>query len=98
MGSKKHYENTASVLKIFVNEDFTKDKLTELKLISGQHKVEIVINNQIVKIPGDFDVSQDMLNSLKKMNGVIDISFNEEIHQRSFTLQRFENSMQKVLK
>ena len=77
---KHNKPKTSSVLKIFVNEDFTKDKLTELKLISGEHKVEIIINNQIVKIPGDFDVTQEMIKFLKTMNGVIDISFNEEIH------------------
>ena len=77
---KQNKHRINSVLKIFVNEDFTKDRLTELKLTSGDHKVEIIINNQTVKIPGDFDVSQEMLKSLKTMNGVIDISFNEEIH------------------
>ena len=78
LNQKKHKSN--SVLKIFVNEDFTKDRLTELKLASGHHKVEIIINNQTVKIPGYFEVSQEMLKSLKTMNGVVDISFTEEIH------------------
>ncbi len=77
---KQNQHRTNSVLKIFVNEDFTKDKLTELRLTSGQHKVEIIINNQIVKIPGDFEVNQEILKLLKTMNGVVDISFKEEIH------------------
>ena len=77
---KQNKYKSNSVLKIFVNEDFTKDKLTELKLTSGHHKVEIIINNQTVKIPGDFEVNQEMLKLLKTMNGVVEISFNEEIH------------------
>ena len=77
---KQNKPKVNSVLRIFVNEDFTKDKLTELKLTPGKHKIEIIINNQIVKVPGDYEVSQEMIKSIKTMNGVVDISFNEEIH------------------
>ena len=90
---KQSIHKTNSVLKIFVNEDFTKDRLTELKLTSGHHKVEIIINNQTVKIPGDFDVSQEMLKSLKTMNGVIDISFNEEIHWCIYIFRVFNSQL-----
>ena len=73
-------DGSYSTLKIYVNEDFTKDTLTELKLTKGNHKVEIILNNQLVKIPGDFEISQEMLNSLRAMNGVVEVLFNEEIY------------------
>ena len=67
---KKDIERQGSTLKIYVNNDFAKDKLSELKLISGYHKVEIIINNQIVKVPGDFEVNKELIASIKNMNGV----------------------------
>ena len=69
-----------SILRIHVNEDFTKDKLTDLKLITGRHKVEIIYNNQIVKIPGNFEVNHELIKSLRIMNGVVEVLFDEEIH------------------
>jgi DNA polymerase III, alpha subunit len=62
---KKDIERQGSTLKIYVNNDFAKDKLSELKLISGYHKVEIIINNQIVKVPGDFEVNKELIASIK---------------------------------
>ena len=68
-----------STLKIYINEDFTKDTLSELKLTKGNHKVEIILNNQSVKIPGYFKVSREMLNSLKTMNGVVEVLLNKKL-------------------
>mgnify|MGYP001305794731 FL=1 len=77
---KKDIERQGSTLKIYVNNDFAKDKLSELKLISGYHKVEIIINNQIVKVPGDFEVNKELIASIKNMNGVEKVLFNENTH------------------
>ena len=74
---KKDREKQGSTLKIYVNEDFTKDKLSELKLTPGYHKIEIIINNQIVKIPGYFEVNKELIASIKIMNGVEKVIFNE---------------------
>ena len=52
-----------------------------------------LVNNQIVKIPGDFVVNQEMLKSLKAMNGVIDISFNEEIHWWIYIFRVFNSQL-----
>ncbi len=78
--AKQNNHKARSVLKIFVNYDFAMDKLTELKLTPGLHKVEIIYNNQRVKIPGDFAVNDEMLELLKSMNGVVDVYLNEEIY------------------
>jgi len=77
---RRNKDRLYSTLKIYVNQDFTKDTLTELKLTKGNHKVEIIINNQLVKIHGGFEVSRELLNSLKTMNGVVEVLFNEEIY------------------
>ena len=77
--NKKKLENEEkvnSLIKIYTDGNFTKDELLELKWVKGMQKVEIIYENQLLKIPGEFEISADMIKEIKTLNGVkkIDLS------------------------
>ncbi len=57
-------------VKIYTDGNFSKDELSKLKWTKGQKKIEIVIDNQLLKIPGNFEVNAEMVNQMKNLNGV----------------------------
>ncbi len=69
-------EKVNSLIKIYTDGNFTKDELLKLKWVKGTHKVEIIYENQLLKIPGEFEISADMIKEIKTLNGVkkIDLS------------------------
>ena len=48
----------------------------KLKWVKGMQRVEIIFDNQLLKIPGEFEISADMIKEIKNLNGVkkIDLS------------------------
>ena len=38
---------------------------------------EIIINNQLLKIPGEFNITSEMIDKMKSLNGVMKIDFVE---------------------
>ena len=38
---------------------------------------EIIINNQLLKIPGEFNITAEMIDQMKSLNGVMKIDFVE---------------------
>ena len=69
-------EKANSLIKIYADGNFTKDELLKLKWVKGMQKVEIIYDNQLLKIPGSFEISADMIKEIKTLNGVkkIDLS------------------------
>ena len=69
-------EKANSLIKIYADGNFTKDELLKLKWVKGMQKVEIIYDNQLLKIPGAFEISADMIKEIKTLNGVkkIDLS------------------------
>ncbi len=70
---KKKVENEEKVnplIKIYTDGNFTKDELLKLKWLKGMQKVEIIYDNQLLKIPGAFEISADMIEEIKNLNGV----------------------------
>ena len=69
-------EKAKSLIKIYADGNFTKDELLKLKWVKGMQKVEIIYDNQLLKIPGTFEISADMIKEIKTLNGVkkIDLS------------------------
>ena len=43
----------------------------------GHNKIEIIINNQLLKIPGEFNITSEMIDKMKSLNGVMKIDFVE---------------------
>ena len=39
-------------------------------MIEGNNKVEIIINNQLLRIPGQFLITAEMVDQMKNLNGV----------------------------
>ena len=68
----KPYQQT---LKIYTDENFSKNELTKLKWVKGNNKVEIVINNQLLRIPGQFTITSEMIEQMRSLNGVKKIDF-----------------------
>ena len=76
---KKNVENEEkanSLIKIYADGNFTKDELLKLQWIKGMQKIEIIYENQLLKIPGEFEINADMIKEIKTLNGVkkIDLS------------------------
>ncbi len=38
---------------------------------------EIIINNQLLKIPGEFNITSEMIDKMKSLNGVMKIDFGD---------------------
>ena len=57
-------------VKIYTDADFSKNELSKLKWEKGKIRVEIIINNQILKLPGYFEVSSQMIDKMKGLKGV----------------------------
>ena len=73
----KYENNNNQTLKIYTDGNFSKNELAKLKWAKGHNKVEIIMNNQLLKIPGQFDITKEMLNQMKNLNGVKKIDFAE---------------------
>ena len=53
------------------------DELAKLNWVKGHNKIEIIINNQLLKIPGEFNITSEMIDQMKSLNGVMKIDFVE---------------------
>ena len=62
-------------LKIYADGNFSKDELAKLKWAKGNNKIEIIYNNQLLKIPGQFNITSEMISMMKSFNGVKKIDF-----------------------
>ena len=62
-------------LKIYADRNFSKNELAKLNWIKGQNRVEIIIDNQLLKIPGNYYINSEMLDKMKKLTGVKKIDF-----------------------
>jgi DNA polymerase-3 subunit alpha len=57
-------------LKIYADGNFSKNELAKLKWAKGDNKIEIIYNNQLLKIPGQFNITSEMITKMKSFNGV----------------------------
>jgi DNA polymerase-3 subunit alpha len=64
-------------LKIYADGNFSKNELAKLKWRKGNNKIEIIYNNQLLRIPGQFNITSEMINQMKSFNGVKKIDFIE---------------------
>ena len=64
-------------LKIYTDENFSKNELAKLEWTKGNNKIEIIYNNQLLRIPGQFNVTTEMISMMKSFNGVKKIDFVE---------------------
>ncbi len=71
LGVKKTKENIKrQTLKIYTDENFSKKELAKLKWTRGNNKIEIIYNNQLLRIPGQFYITSEMISKMKSFNGV----------------------------
>ena len=75
--SDKEKKQNNQTLKIYADGNFSKKELAKLKWAKGHNKIEIIMNNQLLRIPGQFDITSEMLNQMKNLNGVKKIDFIE---------------------
>jgi hypothetical protein len=62
-------------VKIYADGNFSKSELSKLKWAKGHNKVEIIINNQLLRIPGQFLITPEMIDQMKNLNGVKKVDF-----------------------
>ncbi len=74
---EKENKPNLQTIKIYTDENFSKNELNKLKWVKGQNKIEIIMNNQLLKIPGQFNITTDMIAEMKNLNGVKKIDFVE---------------------
>ena len=67
---KNNEEFNRQTLKIYADGNFSKRELAKLKWAKGQNKIEIIMNNQLLKIPGQFNITSKMIDQMKNLNGV----------------------------
>ena len=57
-------------MKIYTDGNFSKNELAKLEWTEGNNKIEIIYNNQLLRIPGQFNVTSEMISMMKSLNGV----------------------------
>ena len=62
-----------STLRILTNSNFNTEELRKIEWIDGIHKIEIIVNNQLLKLPGKYTINAEVESLLKNMNGVNEI-------------------------
>ena len=71
--SGKDYDDNGTTLRILTNSDFSTEELRKIDWTDGEHKIEIIVNNQILKLPGKYTINAEVKSLLKNMNGVNEI-------------------------
>ncbi len=71
--SVKDSNEDGSTLRILTNSNFSTEELRKIDWTDGAHKIEIIVNNQILKLPGKYTINAEVKSLLKKMNGVNEI-------------------------
>ena len=66
----KQVTSAQQTVSIYTDGNFSKDELSKLKWIRGKSTVQIIMNNQLLKIPGQFEISSEMISKMKNLNGV----------------------------
>ena len=72
---KKNEGVNQQTLKIYADGNFSKNELAKLKWAKGSNKIEIIYKNQLLKIPGQFNITSEMISKMKSFNGVKKIDF-----------------------
>ena len=68
--TKKNENIKQHTLKIYADGKFSKKELAKLKWTKGNNKIEIIYNNQLLRIPGQFNITSEMIAKMKSLNGV----------------------------
>ena len=71
--SSNNNNNNGSTLRILTNSNFSTEELKKIDWTDGSHNIEIIVNNQILKLPGKYTINAEVKSMLKNMNGVNEI-------------------------
>ena len=71
--SSKNFNDDGSTLRILTNSNFSTEELRKINWTDGSHKIEIIVNNQILTLPGKYTINAEVKSLLKNMNGVNEI-------------------------
>lgn len=74
---EKESKPKQQIVKIYADGNFSKSELAKIKWVKGNNKIEIIMNNQLLKIPGQFAVTADVISQMKNLNGIKKIDFIE---------------------
>ena len=71
--SAENSNDDGSTLRILTNSNFSTEELKKIDWTDGSHNIEIIVNNQILKLPGKYTINAEVKSMLKNMNGVNEI-------------------------
>ena len=74
---KKDEKLNRQTIKIYADGNFSREELLKLKWVKGNNKIEIIMNNQLLKLPGEYNVTAEMIGQMKGLVGVKKIDFLE---------------------
>ena len=73
----KKVKPKASLLQIYANEKFSLNEFKAINLQKGNHKINIIVENQRLALPDFYQVNTNLIDKIKSINGVKEVSFDE---------------------
>ena len=67
-------KNKPPIIKIYANENFSLNKFKSLKLERGDHKINIIVENQRLALPDLYQVSSSIIDKIRLIEGVKQVS------------------------
>ena len=66
-------DEKSSTLRILTNNKFKTEELRKIEWVKGAHRIEIIVDNQVLKLPGKYEINSEVKSFLNNMNGVNEI-------------------------
>jgi hypothetical protein len=73
----KKVKPKASLLQIYANEKFSLNEFKAINLQKGNHKINIIVENQRLALPDLYQVNTNLIEKIRSINGVKEVSFDE---------------------
>jgi DNA polymerase-3 subunit alpha len=66
-----------SLLQIYANEKFSLNEFKAINLQKGNHKINIIVENQRLALPDLYQINTNLIEKIRSINGVKEVSFDE---------------------
>ena len=73
----KKVKSKISLLQIYANEKFSLNEFKAINLQKGNHKINIIVENQRLALPDLYQVNTNLIEKIRSINGVKEVSFDE---------------------
>ena len=73
----KNVKPKTSILQIYANEKFSLNEFKAINLQKGNHKINIIVENQRLALPDLYKVDTNLVERIRSIYGVKEVSFDE---------------------